>query len=297
MKQALFLRGPSPFLRLIVLVALSITLIFYDQRSQHSDTLRAALNNLLYPLKQIINLPVRAGQWSSETLGERKYLIEHNRHLAEENRALLARLQQLDALKIENARLRELLNAAHRTGDTFTSARLLAVSMNPSRQKVIVDRGSRHGMLVGTPLIDEFGLMGQITRVFAFHSEAMLISDPEHATPVQVLRNGVRSIAMGVGRLDALSLLYVPINADIVVGDTLVTSGLGGRFPADYPVAEVTYVDRSDSSSFATVTAAPRAHLDRSREVLLLNARLEPTESGETVQTDVAPSAAPASEP
>ena len=297
MKQALFLRGPSPFLRLIVLVALSITLIFYDQRSQHSDTLRAALNNLLYPLKQIINLPVRAGQWSSETLGERKYLIEHNRQLAEENRALLARLQQLDALKIENARLRELLNAAHRTGDTFTSARLLAVSMNPSRQKVIVDRGSRHGMLVGTPLIDEFGLMGQITRVFAFHSEAMLISDPEHATPVQVLRNGVRSIAMGVGRLDALSLLYVPINADIVVGDTLVTSGLGGRFPADYPVAEVTYVDRSDSSSFATVTAAPRAHLDRSREVLLLNARLEPTESGETVQTDVAPSAAPASEP
>ncbi|MGF1548064.1 MAG: rod shape-determining protein MreC [Thiotrichales bacterium] len=275
MKQALFLRGPSPLLRMIVLVSLSITLIFYDQRSQHSEALRALLNNLLFPLQQVINLPVRIGQWSNASLGARADLIAQNRALTDQNRVLRALQLKLDALQTENARLRELLNAAHRTGDTFTSARLLAVSMNPFRQKVIVDRGSRHGLLVGTPLIDEFGLMGQVTRVFAFHSEAMLISDPGHATPVQVLRNGARSIAMGVGRIDALNLLYVPINADIVIGDTLVTSGLGGRFPADYPVARVTQVDRSETSSFATVVAEPFAHLDRSREVLLLNARLE----------------------
>ncbi len=280
MKSPLFRHGPSPLLRLIFLSILSVGLMYYDHRENHSEAIRVGLNNLLYPLQLLVDTPSRLAGWAHASLSERTSLVQHNRLLAEENRNLKARQLQFETLLLENDHLRGLLNSTRRAEDNFSSARLIAVSMNPFRQNVIVDRGSRHGVLIGTPLIDEHGLMGQITQVFAFHSEAMLISDPTHATPVRVLRNGLRSIAMGVGRVDSLSLMYVPINADIVVGDTLVTSGLGGRFPPDYPVGKVTKVDRSEGSSFATVTAEPFAQLDRSRDVLLLTGNLSAPAAG-----------------
>ena len=147
---------------------------------------------------------------------------------------------------------------------------MLAVDMDPYRQKVLIDKGSKHEVYVGQPIIDASGIMGQITQVSNSSSTALLISDPGHSVPVRVIRNGLRSIATGTGKTDRLRLDYIPGNGDVEEGDVLVTSGLGGRFPADYPVATVTHVSRSSGQPFATVYAEPAAGLDRSHQVLLV---------------------------
>jgi rod shape-determining protein MreC len=183
---------------------------------------------------------------------------------------LMARLQKLSSLKVENIRLRELLKSSKKVNENVLIGELLAVDLEPFTRKITINKGSRENIYLGQPLIDANGVMGQTIHVNPFTSTAMLITDPNHAIPVQVNRNGLRAIAIGNGSPDVLEIPYLPNSADIVEGDLLTSSGLGGRFPPDYPVAIVNYVFKDASKPYAVVTATPTAHLETSREVLLV---------------------------
>jgi rod shape-determining protein MreC len=181
-----------------------------------------------------------------------------------------ARLQRLTALEAENARLRALLDARGRVRDEVRVAEILAVDANPYKHNLVIGVGSRDGVYDGQAIVDSNGVVGQVIETGIMTSEAVLISDADHALPVEVNRNGLRTIAVGTGEIDRLDLPFLPNNADIRAGDLLVTSGLGGAFPAGYPVALVNSVTRIPSKPFAEVTATPAAALDQVREVMLI---------------------------
>ncbi len=270
MSKPLFLPGSNPLLRLLLLAALSASLIYLDLRTHRLDGLRSALNTMIYPLQLVVDFPARAGSWINDALVNRSRLIEQNNRLRAENLQLSSRLRSLESLKYENEELQKLLNAARAQEHDFVLARLLAVSMNRVQQRIIIDKGSRDGIEAGVALLDGLGLMGEVTRVYPYHSEAILISDATEAVPVRILRNGLRGIASGTGVPDRLDVLYLPITADVREGDMLVTSGLGGRFPPDLPVATVSRVTTSTDSPFVQIRARPLAALNQSRRVLIL---------------------------
>lgn len=241
-----------------------------DHRFQHLQQIRQALAFLTYPLQLAADFPVTATRWLEETTRTRGQLEHENRRLHEENLRARADLQKLESLQAENLRLRNLLDASYKVGDRVLIAELSAVDLDPYRQQVVVNKGSSSGVYKGQAVLDANAVMGQIIRTTPFSSTVLLITDPSHSIPVQVLRNGLRTIAVGTGRINELSLPYLPTNSDIRVDDKLVTSGLGGKFPPGYPVATVARIDRSPDNAFARITAIPTAHLDRSREVLLV---------------------------
>jgi rod shape-determining protein MreC len=168
-------------------------------------------------------------------------------------------------------------------------AELLAVDLDPYRQRIVINKGARHGAFVGQPLLDAHGVMGQITEVNPISASAILISDPSHALPVQINRNGLRMLAFGTGNPQVLSLRHVSVNADVQVGDVVSTSGLGGRYPPDYPVGRVTRVHHQPGEPFVVVEAAPFSHLDRSREVLLVWSAKTPASGAQTQASPPAP--------
>jgi rod shape-determining protein MreC len=208
--------------------------------------------------------------WADETLSTHQTLLEDNRRLEDIHLQTRVQLQKLDILEKENIRLRELLSATPKLGEKVLISEIIKVDVDPFRQLIVINKGSNEGIYLGQAIIDAEGVMGQITHVNALSSMAMLITDASHALPVQIDRTGLRAVAFGTGKIDFLDLRHIPHNADIREGDKLITSGLGGRFPANYPVAIITHVDRPPGESFATVRAEPLALLDRSREVLLL---------------------------
>ncbi len=251
-------------------MGLSILLMVLDHRYHQTETLRAALSLLTYPVTFVAQLPGRVGGWITETLESREWLQNRNRTLEIENLKLRARLQKMEALAAENERLRDLLGSAYKIGDRVLVAELVSMDLDPFRQQVKIDKGATSGVYEGQAVLDAHAVMGQVTHVDSYTATVLLITDPEHAVPVQILRNGLRTIAVGTGRIDALDLPYLPNNADVRSGDLLVTSGLGGKFPPGYPVGRITAVERMPGKPFAHVTAAPLAHLDRAREVLLV---------------------------
>lgn len=268
--KPIFAQGPSQTTRLVVAVIVSLTLVILDHRFHHLQQLRSALAFLTYPLHFLADLPFTASRWLDETTSTRRTLIEHNRELRDHNLRLRAELQKYESLQAENLRLRDLLDSSFKVGDRVLVAELAAVDLDPYKQQVVINKGAISGVFEGQPVLDAHAVMGQVTHVTPLESTVLLITDTSHALPVQVLRNGLRSIALGTGRIDELKLPYLPTNSDIVEGDLLVTSGLGGKFPPGYPVATVRRIDRSADEPFSTIIAEPRAHLDRSREVLLV---------------------------
>lgn len=241
-----------------------------DHRQQHLDSLRSSLSFLLYPVYQLSDLPRSSGEWLAEGFSTRRELQEENANLRAEHLLLEAQLQKLDTLQLENFRLRELLDSSVRVGERVLIAEILSVDLNPFNRQIVINKGSRQNVYPGQPLLDADGVMGQVISVSWLTSNAMIISDPSHAIPVTVNRNGLRAIAIGTGATNTLDLPHIPNNADIRVGDLLITSGLGGRFPPNYPVGTVTEVTVDSSAPFARVRAEPTAKLDRSREVLLV---------------------------
>lgn len=254
----------------MVFVLLSVALMTLDHRQHHLGTLRGGLSVLVYPLQFTVNLPGMTREWLGEAFSTRRGLQEENARLRTQGLVLKANLQKLSALQAENVRLRELLDSSFQVGERVLIAEIMAVDLDPYRHEVVLNKGERYGIYPGQPVVDADGIMGQIVHTGPLTSNAMLITDPNHAIPVQVNRNGLRSITLGIGSLSMLSLPHVPNNADIRVGDLLVTSGLGGRFPAGYPVAEVVGIVRDPGRAFAHIEARPMANLDRSREVLLI---------------------------
>jgi len=262
--------GTAATLRLTLLVALSVGLMVVDHRYQHLETARSFLSAAIAPLRYAVNMPAEWLGWTSQQVTSRGDLIDRVNELERANLELRARQQRMVTLQAENRRLRELLESSAKRDDRVRVGELLAVDLDPYRQQVAINKGERDGVYRGQPVIDAHGVMGQVIHTSPITATALLISDPNHALPVQINRNGLRTIASGTGEPDRLDLLYIPNSADVRVGDLVVSSGLGGRFPANYPVATVTRVERRPGQSFANVIAEPRAQLDRSREVLLV---------------------------
>jgi rod shape-determining protein MreC len=268
--QPLFQQGTGPAARLFLLVVLSISLMVWDHRAQHLETVRGFLSGAIAPLRYVVSAPAQFFGWSSRRVQTRAQLIDRVEALERENLRLRARQQKFETLQSENERLRNLLESSAKRDERVLVAELLAVDLDPYRQQVVINQGTEDGVYRGQPVIDAYGVMGQVIHVGPLTATALLISDPNHALPVQINRNGLRTIASGTGEPDRLQLLYIPNSADIRVGDLVVTSGLGGRFPPNYPVARVVKVERRPGEPFADVVAEPRAQLARSREVLLV---------------------------
>lgn len=254
----------------MALVILSTVMMALEHRQNHLEGIRAGLSILIYPLQYVINLPVAATHWVDDSLSSRETLQEENDRLKLQHTLFQARLQTLQSLKAENQRLRELLQSSKKVSERVLIGELLSVDLEPFTRQIVLNKGSSHDAYLGQPLMDAEGAMGQIVHLGPFSSTAMLITDANHAIPVQVNRNGLRAIALGTGAPDKLDIPYLPISADIVEGDLLTTSGLGGRFPAGYPVAMVTGVIKDPTLPYAVITAMPTAQLEQAREVLLL---------------------------
>ncbi len=231
---------------------------------------RTQLSLVAAPFYWVVDVPSRMVSEFNDTLSSRRELMADNERLRAESLILNAKLQKYIELRAENVRLRELMNSAERLNDTVVVAEVVAVASDPNRHQLVVDKGSRDGAFVGQPVIDATGLLGQIIEVGILQSRVLLITDSAHALPVRVSRNGLRAIAEGTGLIDELTLTHVAATTDIQVGDLLVSSGLGGRFPGGYPVGEVTDVSIDPGQPFAEVRARPMAQLDRSRNVLLV---------------------------
>ncbi len=241
-----------------------------DHRWNHLERVRSALSVVIYPLQYVVSLPFHTSDWLSDLSSTREELFADRERLQKENLELQARLQKFEALETENVRLRGLLDSSFSIGDRVLVAELIAVDLDPFRQQVLINKGSQSGIYIGQPVLDANAVMGQVTHVTPNTATVLLITDAQHALPIQVNRNGLRTIAFGTGIINRLELPQLPNNAEIEVGDLLVTSGFGGHFPAGYPVARVTDVQREPGRPFATIFATPTAHLERTNEVLLV---------------------------
>ncbi len=296
--RRLLLRGPSLGLRLAVLVVAAVTLMVADQRQGYLSVLRGWLSAAVYPLHWAVDAPFSGWQAATSALAMRSTLEADNTVLAAENLRLKLRLMRFEALEEENRRLRAAREGSARVVQRSLVAEILKVDLDPRRHRVLVDRGTRDGVFKGQAALDASGVFGQVTRVGPVSAEIIMVSDPAHAIPVQINRTGVRSIAVGLGRTDALSLPYLPRNADVQPDDLVVTSGLGGVFPPGYPVATIARIDRDPGAQLLAVTAAPLAELDRDPEVLLVwfdNLIVEPEPEAEpTPQPAAATPPAPA---
>jgi len=253
-----------------VLVALSAVLMVMDHKYRSLESVRAGLSVVIYPIQLLVEVPETVSEWFSESLATRRHLQEENDSLHTQIFMQKAQMQKLAALEAENIRLRELLDSSFEVGEKVIIAELMSVNLDPYKHQIVINKGQLDNIYPGQPLLDAEGVMGQIVHVGPYSSTAVLITDTAHALPVQVNRNGLRSIALGSGTINRLDLPYVPNSADIQPGDLLITSGLGGRFPPGYPVAVVSAVQHDPGRTFSQVVATPLAHLDRSREVLLV---------------------------
>ena len=281
---------------------LSVVLMVMDHRYHSLEILHSSLSVIVYPLQMVVELPGSVSDWFSESLATRRKLEEENASLHTRQLMQQAQMQKLAALEAENMRLRGLLGSSFEVGEKRLIAELLSVNLDPYKHQIVINKGELDDVYPGQPLLDAEGVMGQIVHAGPYTSTAVLITDTSHAIPVQVNRNGLRTIAIGSGAINRLELPYLPNNADIQPGDLLITSGLGGRFPPGYPVAVVDAVQHDPGYSFAQVAASPLAHLNRSREVLLVwpgeTIELKPTDLNEPAEPvpDAAPPALQAGE-
>ena len=260
---------PSKLVRLIFFVLLSVGLMMLDHNGRHIDKIRAGLNLALYPLQAVAAVPARAGAWLIELFRSDRVLREEFERLRAEYPLLLAKLQKYEALEAENAQLLKLLGASERVAERVLAAELLEIGSEPKTRKLLIAKGSQHGVFLGQPVIDAYGIMGQITEVNLYTSRVTLITDPSHSIPVQVKRGGLRAIVFGTGG-DMVAVRFLTTLADIQEGDLLVSSGIGGGFPAGYPVARVFRIGSDPNEASLEVEAKPVAQLSHNKEVLLI---------------------------
>lgn len=271
------IKPPSVLSRLIVLMAISGAMMLIDHRGQQLERIRSGLNAVIYPIQLIAALPLRVGSGVWEFFREKTNLQENYARAIAENRELGAKLLRFNALQAENEHLRGLLAASSRIAHRATVADILQLSPEPFTRKVVLAKGGGNGVYVGQPVIDAYGILGQITEVGAITSTVTLVTDPSHAIPVQVVRNGLRAIVFGTGERDYAKVPHLTAVADIKEGDELVTSGIGGVFPAGYPVARVLRVVSDPNEPFLEISVRPSARLEHNREVMLIWPNLAPS--------------------
>lgn len=264
--------------RCIVYALLAFALIIVDKHYDQLGRIRRVLSVVAYPLQVAVASPFQGWVWLRDTVTTREVLRADNARLQEELRAVRFRLQRFEALEAENRRLRLLRENTADATARFLVGDVMDVDVDAFRERVILDKGAHDGVFVGQAVLDSGGVFGQVARVGQLTSEVILISDSAHALPVQIVRNGLRTIALGTGDMNRLKLAYLPTSADVVKGDVLVTSGLGGTFPAGYPVGSVSEVKRDPAQSLADADVRPSAALDRSRELMFVWLKAAPTE-------------------
>lgn len=251
-------------------VIASIALLVTEYRGTQLNTLRISLSYLVDPLKYVVDLPSAIINHASESLGSYASLVSENASLRDEQLVRQTQLLKLDALEKENVRLRALLENSFKLGEQVLIAELLSINTAPYEHILVVNKGTNFGVHEQQPVMDANGVVGQVFRALPLTSEIMLITDPNHAIPVQINRNGLLTIAVGSGQLNQLNLPFLPSNADIRPGDLLITSGLGGTFPQGYPVAVVDEFTSQPNKPFANITATPKSLLDRNRELMIV---------------------------
>ncbi len=256
-------------------VIASTILLVTEYRSSQNEV-RSTLSVLVDPLKYLVDLPTSLVEHAARFVITYRALKLENERLREEQVIHQSRLLKFEALEKENIRLRALLENSFKLGEQVLVAELLSVNMAPYEHIVVVNKGTRFGVHPQQPVLDANGVVGQVFRALPFTSEIMLITDPNHAIPVQVNRNGLLTIAMGSGQLNRLVLPFLPSNADIRPGDLLITSGLGGTFPQGYPVAVVDEFTAQPDKAFAMITATPKALLDHNRELMIVWSKSAP---------------------
>ncbi len=251
-------------------VVVSLVMMFGGYNQKHLKALHDILATAVYPLHVIANLPMQISNWTVDLFSTKSQLQEENQQLKKENLILQAQQQKFAAIENENIRLRDLLESSLKVKDRVLIAELVSVDMDPYKHQVLINKGSNSGVFEGQPVLDANAVMGQVTSVTPYTATVLMITDARHSLPIQILRTGQRAIVVGTGNIDQLSVPYLPNNTDIQIGDLLVTSGLGGRFPPGYPVATVTEVKREEGKAFIDIQATPNARLDHTREVLLV---------------------------
>lgn len=266
----IFGRNTSLQLRLVIAIVLSLLLILGDRYTDGGSKARATLNTIVSPLFYLANLPYEVFREGSESFTSHHLLMAENNALREAQLIQNQKLQQYDFLQQENQKLRALLGSASKLEQKKLIAQVLSVHSNPYSHQVLINKGLINDVEESIAVIDDKGIVGQVTQVGTTTSRVLLITDTQHATPVRILRNNVRTVVEGIGKIDQLKLSHVPHSMDIRIGDVLVSSGLGNVFPEGYPVATVTSINRNEGRPFSEVYAQPIAQLDRIRLLILL---------------------------
>ncbi|MFZ5503548.1 MAG: rod shape-determining protein MreC [Pseudomonadota bacterium] len=266
-----FNRGPSPAVRLAFFSVLSLLLMFLDARYRYLESTRGVLSVVVAPIQRLATLPGKLSQQAGEFFVTQRSLVDDNRSLKQQHEFDAAQLSRLQGLQQENQQLRLLLELPK--PDAFSSQAVEIVYAEPDafKRKVLVNKGADAHIEAGQVVMDDRGIVGQVTRVYPWLSEVTLITEKNHAVPVQVLRNGLRTIVFGAGDTSQLTLRYLPVSADIQNGDILVTSGIDGLYPANIPVARIEKIERDATVPFAKVTCSPLAGVDKHRHLLVLS--------------------------
>jgi rod shape-determining protein MreC len=282
-----FNRGPAPLVRLTFFVSVAVLLMVLDARFRYAENVRQVVALAAYPIQRVAMAPVDLFHAVAYYFGSTAALQEENAALRTKQLRAAPELLQLEALKEENNQLRRLLEAQERLPAKSVFAEILYAGRDPFSRKVVIDKGSQNGIQAGQPVIDDVGVIGQVTRVYLLMSEVTLLSDKDHAIPLQVQRNGLRAVAYGGAEGGMLDLRFMAANADIRNGDTLVTSGIDGTYPPGLPVATVARIERDAAYAFAKIYLTPTAGTDRYRQVLVLSSEAKappPAEAEQAVQ-------------
>ena len=256
--------------RLVFTLIFSFGIMYLDFNGKYLNTLRSYLSAAVYPVHVLVNTPKNLFSAISGNINKQEKLDLINQDIKKENIILKSKIQQIYKLESENKRLRELLNSKPEHQNELTFAEIISINNDVNKHRIMINKGSQENVYIGNVVSDSKGIIGQIIRDHIFGSEVLLITDPEHAIPIEVARNGLRSIAIGVGNYDHIVLNYLPISADINKGDVLITSGLGGKYPEGYPVATVESIANLTGEPFLEIEAKPFAELQNINEVWVI---------------------------
>jgi rod shape-determining protein MreC len=265
-----FNRGPAPLVRLAFFASLSLALLVLDARFRYTEGLRSVLALAVYPLQALATLPAALGERIGGYFATQTQLREENAELRARNLAASQAAQRFEAAQAEVGQLRRLIGASERLPVKSLPAEILYNGRDPYSRKVVIDKGSQNGVRAGAPVVDEAGVIGQVTRAHALAAEVTLVTDKDQAIPVQVVRNGLRAVAFGAGASGMLELRFMAANAEIQNGDRLVTSGIDGIYPPGLPVATVARIERDAAYAFARIVCQPAAGVERGRYVLVI---------------------------
>lgn len=281
-----FNRGPSPVVRLVFFSLLSLLLLFIDSRHQYLESTRSVLSTLIYPLQRLTDVPSMLWHQADDFFTTQTRLARDNEQLRTQHAVDAAQVQQLQGLQAENDHLRSLLEMRQRLGLQMQLAEILYAERDPSRHKLLVNLGAQAKVQTGQPVLDNNGIVGQVTRVYPLLSEVTLITDKDHEVPVQVLRNGLRLILFGSGDANELELRYTPVTADIQDGDLLETSGIDGTYPPGLPVAKISHIERDPAYPFARVLCTPITGVNNQHLLFIMSSleKLPPRPEGATVE-------------